>query len=106
MSTTIRIRDSRAGVPKGGFIGALAGGTEDGQRREVEVETDETGIDALNTIVAAQNAFVAAFGRTVSEPVVVRVPDDMVEKVFVASPTPGGVVVMPDSARFINPEEN
>jgi hypothetical protein len=106
MTTKIRIADSRDGEPKGGFIGAISGGYEKGREREVQVETDETGIDALNVIVAAQNAFIATFGRTATEPVIVRVPDDMVEKVFVASPTPGGVVVMPDSARFINPEEN
>jgi hypothetical protein len=62
MDATIRISAEKAGPPKGGFAGAIAGGTDPGDTQYVEVSlTDATGGDVAVMTDRSAGAYRLAF---------------------------------------------
>jgi hypothetical protein len=78
MESTIRISAESAGAPKGGFVGALVGGTEPGISQVIEVDLrDATGGDIAVNLPLIAEAYRRAFA-----------PDD--DGVTIE---PGGIVI-------------
>jgi hypothetical protein len=72
MESTIRISAETAGAPKGGLVGALAGGTEPGTSQYIEVDLrDANSGDVTVNLPLIAEAYRRAF-RPNREPVVVN----------------------------------
>ena len=99
MEATIRIENEKQGPPKGGFAGAIAGGTDPGDMQRIEVDLrDATGGDLAVNLPLVAEVYRKVFSPAPSAPILITVPDDLTDKVRVHA-APNGAVVMPESAQ-------
>jgi hypothetical protein len=102
MEATIRIESEKQGPPKGGFAGALVGGTDPGDTQRIEVDLRETtGGDIAAMLPEIAEIYRKSFdqdvidAKVVDSPAIVRVPEQYLDQIDVQDSGSSGLLIVP-----------